>query len=67
MENISMPEVRELLKSIETIAIRPGDVTQRDLLIATALFKKLMFVRTDGLIDMEFMIDGKPLNIEVTE
>lgn len=33
MERISMPEVRELLKAVEKIAVRPGDVDHKDLMV----------------------------------
>lgn len=67
MENISMPEVRELLKSVEKIAVRPGDVDQRDLMLAPVLFKKLMESRTGGLVSIQILIEGKPVEFEVTE
>lgn len=66
MTEITMPEVRELLASVEKIAVRTGSVTQRDLLLAPALFKKLMESRTDGLIQIEILIDGKKVNLEIT-
>lgn len=66
MNEITKPEVRELLKSIEKIAVRPGEVNQRDLLLAPALFKKLMECRTKGLIQIQVIIDGKPIEIEAT-
>ena len=64
METISMPEVRELLKSLEKIAVRPGDADQRDLMLAPALFKKLMEDRTNGVISIQILVDGKPVSIE---
>lgn len=67
MQSISAPEIRELLKSIEKIAVRPGHVTARDLLITPALFKKLIEARTNNLIQVEILVDGSPLDIEVTE
>ena len=66
MNEITMPEVRELLKSVETIAVRTGEVNERDLLLAPALFKKLMECRTHGLIQIQVLIDGKPTEVEVT-
>lgn len=66
MESITMPEVRELLKSVETIAVRPGNTTQRDLMLAPALFKKLMEDRTQGVISIQILVDGKPVVIEAT-
>ena len=42
MTEITSPEIRELLNSIERIAVRPGNVTQKDLILAPALFAKLM-------------------------
>lgn len=65
MESISMAEVRELLKSVEKIAVRTGEVDQRDLMLAPALFKKLMESRTGGLIQIQFLVDGKPVEFEV--
>lgn len=67
METITMPEVRELLKSVEKIAVRPGDVDQRDLMLAPALFKKLMESRTGGLIQIQVLVDGKSVAFEVTQ
>ncbi|EMT2447083.1 hypothetical protein WMF02_002082 [Acinetobacter baumannii] len=66
MSEITMPEVRELLKSVEKIAVRPADVKQRDLLLAPALFKKLIESRTEGLIQIQILINGEPREIEVT-
>lgn len=67
MESISMQEVRELLKSVEKIAVSPAAVTHRDLMLAPALFKKLMEDRTQGVISIQVVIDGKPVEFEVTE
>ena len=64
MSKITMPEVRALLIAVEKIAVRPGDVTQKELMIAPALFKKLMEDRTQGVISMQILIDGKPVVIE---
>lgn len=64
MSQITMPEVRALLIAVEKIAVRPGDVTQKELMIAPALFKKLMEDRTQGVISMQILIDGKPVVIE---
>ena len=66
MSEITMPEVRELLKSVEKIAVRPAEVNQRDLLLAPALFKKLIEARTEGLIQIQILINGEPRDIEVT-
>lgn len=66
MSEISIPEVRELLKSVEKIAVRPAEVKQRDLLLAPALFKKLIESRTEGLIQIQILINGEPRDIEVT-
>ena len=65
MNNITMPEVRELLKSVETIAVRPGQATQKDLMLAPALFQKLMNDRTNGAIQIQVLIDGKTVEFEV--
>ena len=65
MESISMAEVRELLKSVEKIAVRTGEVDQRALMLAPALFKKLMESRTGGLIQIQVLVDGKPVEFEV--
>lgn len=67
MESISKQEVRELLKSVEKIAVRPAAVTHRDLMLAPALFKKLMEDRTQGVISIQVVIDGKPVEFEVAE
>ncbi|MHA3050230.1 hypothetical protein [Acinetobacter sp. ANC 4641] len=64
MEKISMPEVRELLKAVEKIGVRPGDVNHKDLMVAPALFKKLMEDRTQGVISIQVFIDGNPVVIE---
>ena len=63
-EKIKMHEIRELFKSVEKIAMRPGDVTQKDLMLAPALFKKLMEDRTQGVISIQVLVDGKPIVIE---
>ena len=63
-EKIEMHEIRELFKSVEKIAIRPGDVTHKDLMLAPALFKKLMEDRTQGVISIQVLVDGKPIVIE---
>ena len=65
MTEITSPEIRELLNSIERIAVRPGNVTQKDLILAPALFAKLMNCRTGGMIQVKTMIDGKEINFEV--
>lgn len=67
MNNITMPEIRELLKSVETIAVRPAQATQRELLLAPALFQKLMNDRTNGTIQIQVLIDGKTVEFEVTK
>lgn len=67
MTEITSPEIRELLNSIERIAVRPGNVTQKDLILAPALFAKLMNCRTGGIIQVKTMIDGKEINFEVVE
>ncbi|EPH3158001.1 hypothetical protein PQE61_001718 [Acinetobacter baumannii] len=67
MTEITSPEIRELLNSIERIAVRPGNVTQKDLILAPALFAKLMNCRTGGMIQVKTMIDGKEINFEVVE
>ena len=64
IETITLPDVRELLISVEKIAVRPGDVDQRDLMLAPALFKKLMEDRTNGVISIQILVDGKPVSIE---
>lgn len=65
MIQITMPEVRALLIAVEKIAVRPGDATQKELMIAPALFKKLMEDRTQGVISIQILVDGKPVDIEV--
>lgn len=64
MGNITISETRELMKAVEKIAVRPGAVTHKDLMIAPALFKKLMEDRTNGVISIQVLIDGKPIVIE---
>lgn len=66
MNQITTPEIRELLKAVEKIAVRPGDVNHKDLMIAPALFKKLMEDRSQGVISIQVLIDGKPIVIEAT-
>lgn len=67
VEKISIPEIRTLLQSVEKIAVRPADVTHKDLMLAPALFKKLVEHRTQGVVSIQVLIDGKPVEIEVTE
>ena len=64
MTQISHKEIHALLISVETIAIRPAQATEKELMVAPALFKKLMEDRTQGLISIQILIDGKPINIE---
>lgn len=66
MEKISIKEVRALLIAVETIAVRPTQATQKELMIAPALFKKLMEDRTQGVISIQILIDGKPVVFEAT-
>lgn len=65
MSNITMPEVRELLKSVEIIAVHPTQATHRDLMLAPALFQKLINDRTNGAIQIQVLIDGKTIKFEV--
>ena len=65
MNQISMPEIRALLIAVETIAVRPAQATQKELMTAPALFKKLMEDRTQGVISIQILVDGKPVEIEV--
>ena len=67
MTDITISEIRELLKSVEKLAVRPSKVKQRDLLLAPALFKKLIETRTAGVIQIQILINGEPQKIEVTE
>ncbi|WP_180048699.1 hypothetical protein [Acinetobacter sp. YH12144] len=64
MEQITNKEIRALLIAVETIAVRPAQATQKELMIAPALFKKLMEDRTQGVISIQVLIDGKHINIE---
>ncbi|WP_180173096.1 hypothetical protein [Acinetobacter sp. YH12029] len=64
MNQISNKEIRALLIAVETIAVRPAQATQKELMIAPALFKKLMEDRTQGVISIQVLIDGKYINIE---
>ena len=64
MEQITNKEIRALLIAVETIAVRPAQTTQKELMIAPALFKKLMEDRTQGVISIQVLIDGKHINIE---
>ncbi|MEG2267236.1 MAG: hypothetical protein RSC68_23275 [Acinetobacter sp.] len=65
MEEISVPEIRELLKAIDVIATKPALVTARELTLAPALFAKLMACRSGGMIQIKTIIDGKEINFEV--
>lgn len=65
MTEITSPEIHELLNSVKRIAVQPGNVTQKDLILAPALFAKLMNCRTGGMIQIKTMIDGKEINFEV--
>lgn len=67
MTEITSPEIRELLNSIEIIATRPAKATARELQLAPAFFAKLMNCRTGGVIQIKTMIDGKEINFEVVE
>lgn len=67
MTEITSPEIRELLNSIEIIATRPTQATARELQLAPALFAKLMNCRTCGVIQIKTMIDGKEIYFEVVE
>lgn len=67
MTEITSPEIRELLNSIEIIVTRPAKATARELQLAPALFAKLMNCRTGGVIQIKTMIDGKEINFEVVE
>lgn len=64
MEKITHKEIRALLIALETIAIRPAQATQKELMIAPALFKKLMEERTQDVISIQVLVDGKPVVIE---
>ena len=64
MDQITNKEIRALLISVETIAVRPAQATEIMLLAAPALFKKLMEDRTQGVISIQVLIDGKHINIE---
>lgn len=64
MDLITNKEIRALLIAVETIAVRPAQATQKELMIAPALFKKLMEDRTQGVISIQVLIDGKHVNIE---
>ncbi|WP_373423927.1 MULTISPECIES: hypothetical protein [unclassified Acinetobacter] len=64
MGQITNKEIRALLIAVETIAVRPAQATQKELMIAPALFKKLMEDRTQGVISIQVLIDGKHINIE---
>lgn len=64
MEQITNKEIRALLIAVETIAVRPAQATQKELMITPALFKKLMEDRTQGVISIQVLIDGKHINIE---
>lgn len=65
MNKITMPEIREFLNSIQKIAVRPAAVTHRDLMLAPALFQKLINDRTDGVIQIQILVDGQPVQFEV--
>lgn len=64
MEQISIKEIRALLIAVEKIAVRPAQATKKELMIAPALFKKLMEDRTQGVISIQILVDGKPVVIE---
>lgn len=65
MNKITMLEIRKFLNSIQKIAVRPAAVTHRDLMLAPTLFQKLMNDRTNGAIQIQILVDGKPVNFEV--
>lgn len=64
MTQLSTKEIRALLVAIETIAVRPAQATQNMLMVAPALFKRLMEDRTQGVISIQILVDGKPVEIE---
>lgn len=64
---ISIVEIRELLNAVQILATRPASVTQRELMLAPALFAKLMDCRTGGMVQIKTIIDGKEINFEVVE
>ena len=64
MEKITNREILALLIAVETIAVHPAQATHNELMVAPALFKKLIEERTEGLVSIQISIDGKPINIE---
>ena len=67
MSQLTTKEIRALLIAVETIAVRPAQATQKELMIAPALFKKLMEDRTQGVISIQILVDGKPVEIEAVD
>lgn len=65
LPEIHVSEIRELLKSVEVLAVRPSQAKERDLMIAPALFQKMIADRSQGLITIEIYLSGKP--VEVTQ
>lgn len=65
-EQITTIEIRELLNAVQILATRPAAATQRELMLAPVLFAKLMDCRTNGLVQIKTIIDGKEVNLELS-
>lgn len=55
-EKVTMPEVRELLKAMEVLAVRPGDCTAETIGTCVNNFNKLLLTRTDGMLGVELVM-----------
>ena len=58
-ENIEVHEIRKLLIAVETLAVRPAQADEKTLGEAIGYFKKLVNDRTQGVIQIVMLVDGK--------
>lgn len=63
LPEITVSEIRELLKTVEVLAVRPAQAKERDLMIAPALFQKMIADRSQGLITIEICMQGVPVTV----
>ena len=59
MEKIEMHEIRKLLVAVETLAVRPTQADENTIGEAIGYFKKLVNDRTQGVIQIAMIVDGK--------
>ena len=61
MEKIEMHEIRKLLVAVETLAVRPTQADENTIGEAIGYFKKLVNDRTQGVVQIAMIVDGKVL------